>query len=424
MKMTAALSTPSGVCVEEIELLPPGPRDVVVRVEAANVSIADAFSPPGGPGGPGMGPGGLGDPGGTPGPGGLPGTGGPGGPAGPGGVPFPEPHSFPEPHNAAFDFRKLPDHIVNGHAGVGVVEETGAGVSRVRVGDRVLMTSNPNCAVCAYCLRGRPDQCAEMVPVGPAFAHCQDGTEVCANGRVGCFAELSVIPETQLTPVSSDLPGDQMCLIANPVATGVGAAMIIAPVVPGSVVAVLGCGPVGLSYIQGARLAQAAQIIAVDPLPHCREAALRFGATDVVDPDQGNPVEAVRELSGDAGGLMFGRGADFVFEAVGDAGAAEQAWSMTRLTGHVTLAGAGGERPTVSFPYGEFAILAGRTVHSCQWGGVLQRRDFPWLVKLAEQGRLDVAGMAERSYALKELGDALRDVTARSVIGATLLPAA
>ena len=416
MKMTAAVSTPSGVRVEEIELLPVGPRDVLVRVEAANVSVADGFSGPGGsgsPGGPAMSPGGLGNPGGPLDPGGLPGP----GTGGPGGIPF------PEPGDEALEFLKLPDQIVNGHAGVGVVEEVGHRVSRVQVGDRVLMTSNPNCGVCAYCLRGRQDQCAEMVPVGPAFARGQDGTMVFANGRVGCFAQLSVIPETQVTPVDSDLPGDQLSLIANPVATGVGAAMIIAPVTPGSVAAVLGCGPVGLSYIQGARLVQAAQIIAVDPLPHRREAALRFGATDVVDPGQSDPVEAVRELSGDAGGLMFGRGADFVFEAVGDARAAEQAWSMARLTGHVTLAGVGGERPVVSFPYGEFAVLAGRTVHSCQWGGVLQRRDFPWLIRLAEDGRLDVAGLAERSYALKELGDALRDVTARTVIGATLLPA-
>lgn len=423
MKTTAAVSTPSGVRVEEVQLLPSRHRDVLVRVEGANVAIADAFTfgaDPGpgfpGPGGPGPGFPGPGGPGpGGPGPG-FPGPGGPG-PGGPG-------PGFPEmPGEALAALVNMPKQIVNGHAGVGVVEEIGPGVSRVRVGDRVLITSNPNCGVCAYCLRGRPDQCAEMVPIGPAYAVLADGTEVHANGSVGCFAELAVVPETQLTPVTTDLPADQLSLIANPVATGVGAALIIAPIQPGSVVAVLGCGPVGLSYIQGARLAKADQIIAIDPLPHRREAASRLGATAVVDPGEIDPVEAVRELSGDVGGLVFGRGADYTFEAAGDATAAEQAWNMARLTGHVTLAGMGGQRPTVTFPYAEFSILAGRTVHSCQWGGVLQRRDFPWLIKLAERGELDVAGMAERNYALKEISDAFRDVNARAVIGATLLPA-
>lgn len=401
MRASAVVGTGSDVRVEELELLELRPHDVLVRVEASNVGIADTFSgpesgdpglsapplPPGGPGGPG-------------------GSGGPGGPPPPGFGPG------------------LPPTVVHGHAGVGVVEATGSAVERVHVGDRVLMTSTPNCGACFYCLRGRPDICAELVPVGPAFARLLDGTEVHANSGVGSFAEVAVVPDIQLVVVATDLPADQLSLIANPVATGVGAALRSAPIAPGSVVAVLGCGPVGLSYVQGARLAAAGQIIAIDPLAHRREAALRFGATAVVDPAEVDPVETVRELAGDAGGAMFGRGADYVLEAAGPVSAVEQAWAMARSMGHVTVAGAceplGG---TVTLPATEL-VIAGKTLHSCQQGSLLMRRDLPWLVELAERGRLDVAGMAERSYSLKEVQDATRDVADRTVIGATLLPKA
>lgn len=390
LKTNAAVTTPLGTQVEEIELREPGPHDVVVRIEGANVSIIEAIpdTPPDLPAG------------------GPP----PGMPDLPAGMP---------------DLPQFPPNVVHGHAGVAVVERTGPAVSRVKAGDRVLMTSTPNCDVCYYCRRGRPDHCAEMVG-GALFAHRLDGAEVHANGAVGCFAEMSVIPETQLTPVTTDLPADQLALIANPVATGVGAARVIAPVQPGSTVAVVGCGPVGLSYIQAARLSLAERIIAIDPLPHRRQAALRFGATTVIDPAETDPVQAVRDLTEDHGG-MVPRGADYTFEAAGDARAVEQAWAMARMTGDVTLAGAGtagsgGLGASASFPVMLFSIGGGKTVHTCQWGGILQRRDFPWLIRLAERGQLDVAAMAERSYPLTDIGTALKDVADRAVIGATLLP--
>ncbi|WP_408997449.1 zinc-binding dehydrogenase [Streptomyces scabiei] len=204
--------------------------------------------------------------------------------------------------------------------------------------------------------------------------------------------------------------------------TGVGAALRTARIEPGSVVAVVGCGPVGLSYIQAARLALADQIIAIEPLAHRRAAALRMGATTVIDPAETDPVEAVCELSGDAGGVNQGRGADYVFDAANDASATEQAWAMTRSAGDLTLAGLD-PRPgaRVSFPMVQFSNF-GKTIHSCQMGSLLMRRDLPWMVRLAERGQLDLASLAERTYPLKAVGEALRDVAECNVLGATVDP--
>jgi S-(hydroxymethyl)glutathione dehydrogenase/alcohol dehydrogenase len=242
-------------------------------------------------------------------------------------------------------------------------------------------------------------------------------------GYLGGFAELAAVPDIQLVPVTTDLPAEQLALIPNPVCTGVGAALRTAPVEPGSVVAVVGCGPVGLSYVQAARLALAAQIIAIDPLPHRREAALRLGATTALDPTEVDPVEAVMDLSGDVGGINQGRGADFVFEVARKARAVEQAWAMTRSAGHLTLAGLS-EDPgaTVTFPMVEFSNH-GKTVHSCQQGSLRMRRDLPWMVRLAEQGQLDLKAMAERSYGLDEVVQAMRDVGDCSVLDANVVPA-
>ncbi|WP_395593678.1 alcohol dehydrogenase catalytic domain-containing protein [Pseudomonas sp. B26140] len=358
------------ISIEEASLLPLRSRDVVVRVEASNVSISDHLL-------------------------------------------------------LAFDPIQVgwPAPQVLGHAAAGTVEKIGSDVRRVKIGDRVIVTSTPNCGECYFCLNGRPDQCATMVFVGPAHATLSDGTLIYPNASVGSFAELAVVPETQLTAVKTDLPSDQLSLLANPVGTGVGAALRTAPIKSGSTVAVVGCGPVGLAYIQGARIADAAQIIAIDPLPERRALAMRFGATHSIDPAQVDPVEAVLDLSEDAGGMLQGRGADYVFESAAESHAIEQAWAMARATGHVTFSSVCLDMMTakITFPALPFA-LAGKTVHSCQYGSLDQRRDLPWLIGLAERGKLDLAGMIDRRYPLTQLLDAMRDAGTRSVIGPTLMP--
>ncbi|MGW2572448.1 zinc-binding dehydrogenase [Streptomyces sp. NPDC001537] len=382
MKFSAAVwDHADGVRVEEVELLERHPRDVLVRIEASNVASSEASAM--------LGPAPAAD---------LP-------PDLPPGLALPP----------------LPLHIP-GHSAVGVVEEVGPSAEGVKVGDRVLMTGNNNCGVCHFCQRGRYDQCAAMVLFGPATARTANGVDVHPLGYVGSLAEWAVVLDNLLVPVRTDLPADQLSLIGNPVCTGVGAALRTARIEPGSVVAVVGCGPVGLSYIQAARLALADQIIAIEPLAHRREAALRMGATTVIDPAETDPVEAVCELSGDAGGVNQGRGADYVFDAANDASATEQAWAMTRTAGDLTLAGLD-SRPgaRVSFPMVQFSNF-GKTIHSCQMGSLLMRRDLPWMVRLAERGQLDLASLAERTYPLKAVGEALRDLAECNVLGATVDP--
>ncbi|WEO75163.1 zinc-binding dehydrogenase [Agrobacterium vitis] len=376
----------SGEQLETLELLPLRPQEVVVRVQATNVGSADVLS--------------IDAP--------------------------PPPGTADKVADGASSvlptLPRLPANIIHGHAAVGLVEHVGSAVGGVKVGDRVLVTSSANCGQCHFCRRGRMDQCAQNTMVSPPIACSDAGGEVHGNSYVGSFAELAVTRETQVTTIFSDLPLEQLALISNPVSTGVGAALVTAPIQAGSIVAVIGCGPVGLSYIMAARLAGASRIIAVEPLAQRRQAALRCGATDIIDPRETDPVAAVQELSGDAGGEMQGRGADYVFEAATDARAVEQAWAMARSAGHVVLAGID-IRPgaMVSFPAAPFA-LGGKVIHVCQQGSLIMRRDLPWLIRLAERGQLDLSSLAQRSYGLGETGQALRDVSNRAVLGATVLP--
>lgn len=371
MTFQAAVWADTGTQLEELKLHSLRPHEVQVRIEASNVGSADAFTL----------------------------------------LDHPSPPGLPP---------LLPALQIHGHAAVATIEALGAAVERLAVGDRVLVTSSANCGTCLFCQRGRFDQCAENIMFGPPTAHTADGADVYPNSYIGSFAELAITRDIQLTPIRSDLPVDQLALISNPVATGVGAALRTAPVQPGSVVAVLGCGPVGLSYIMGARLSHAEQIIAIDPLPHRRKAASRLGATTVIDPAAVDPVATVCELSGDAGGSLQGRGADYSFEATSDVDAVQQAWAMTRSTGHVVLSGLDPSAATVSLP-AAFAIV-GKTIHGCQQGSLLMRRDLPWLVRLAERGQLELTVLTERDYALADTEQALRDVADCAVLGATLLP--
>lgn len=381
MRTAAAVSSPAGLRLEDIELLPLEPHGVLLRVGAANVGAADAMVLPDLPD-------------------------------------LPPPDLPPDlvgmpPH---------PTHLVNGHGGAAIVEEVGERVERVRPGQRVIVTSTPNCGTCRFCLRGLPQFCALLVPFGRPFATMADGTPVHGNSSVGLFARHAVSTEFHCTPVDTQISDEHLALLSNPVVTGAGAALITAPVRPGSTVAVVGCGTVGLAYVQAARFAGAERIIAVEPLPERRAAALLLGATDALDPHAVDPAAEVRRLAGDGGGVPFGQGADYVFEAAGDARALEQAWAMTGLGGHLVCSGIAAPGTTVSFPMSEFAVVAGRTVHPCQQGSALMARDLPWLVGLTERGVFDLAAMTERTYRLDETATALADVAARRVLGAAVIP--
>jgi S-(hydroxymethyl)glutathione dehydrogenase / alcohol dehydrogenase len=363
MTMRAAILEAIGrpLVVEDVALRDPGPHEVVVRIAAVDVCITDALS-------------------------------------------------------ARGDVAAAPPTIL-GHAAAGVVEEVGERVARVRAGERVVVAGTPECGECFFCVRDRPDQCDEMlggiVPPRVVAARA-DGAAIHADGGVGAFAERMVVREAGVVAVDSDLDDEQLSLLGCGVTAGVGAALNLAEVQAGNSVAVVGSGALGLWMIQGARVAGAATIIAVEPRPERRELALAVGATDVVDPEAGDPVEQVRALTG-------GRGADCVLEAAGPPSAMATALAMTRPAGTMVPAGWETLASTVTLPAVDFAI-AGKRIQSCQFGGAHIRRDIPRFAAMMASGLLDAKPLISRRFGLDQANDALAAAIDREVITGILLP--
>src|SRR6516165_3090369 len=205
----------------------------------------------------------------------------------------------------------LPLPIVPGHEGCGIVEAVGPEVRRVKAGDRVLASVTPACGSCWWCVSGMSQHCALNAGVKAIKRFTlPDGRQAGAVCGCGTFAEAMVVDEASVVPVHTSLKDDELALLGCGVTTGLGAALNTAGVRPGSSVAVIGCGGVGQSVVQGARISGASTIIAIDPALARREVSLSVGATHAVDPNDGDPIEQVRRLTG-------GRGADFTFEVVG-----------------------------------------------------------------------------------------------------------
>ena len=302
--------------------------------------------------------------------------------------------------NQRGDLGKVPPTIL-GHASIGTVEEVGADVTHVRVGDRVLVPGTPECGHCFYCAEGRPDQCSELFDATTYFhvAERADGAPITAAGNVGGYAERMNVTANQAFPLHTDLPNDVLSLLGCGITSGVGAVFNVAEVKPGRSVAVFGTGHLGLWMIQGAKVAGAGKIIAVEPIAWRREMAGRLGATDVVDPADGDPVEQVRALT-------EGRGADYALEAAGPTLAQEQVFRAARRAGTVVLTGVERLGATVTYSQTELA-LQGRRLLSCQNGNVRMRRDLPLLVGMLEDGRLDAGPIITARYGLDQINDAL-----------------
>jgi Zn-dependent alcohol dehydrogenase len=308
-----------------------------------------------------------------------------------------------------------------GHGAVGIIEEIGSHVTITAPGDRVIASANPLCRTCYYCLRGRPDQCAEIVLHGPPNGRLGDGQDVVPNGNIGGYAEYAIVPENQVTPVHTTVPDDELALLADGIGGGLGAAFNVAPVLVGSEVAVFGCGATGLGYVQAARIAGARRIIAVDPHADRREMAATLGATDVVDPADGDVVAQIQELTDDVGGFIP-RGVDFAFEASANARGMEEAWNATRSAGHTVLASMPWKLDDmVSLPSVPLAIF-GKTLHSSQWGHINILRDLPRYIRLIEDGEVQIAPLVSGHFALGELDAALERVAAHRVYGAIMTP--
>jgi S-(hydroxymethyl)glutathione dehydrogenase/alcohol dehydrogenase len=223
-----------------------------------------------------------------------------------------------------------------------------------------------------------------------------------------------VYRESHVAAVDTDLPPEQLCLLGCGVTSGLGAVFNIARVQPGSSVAILGCGHLGLWMVQAARAAGAAQIVAVEPLAQRRALAGRLGATELVDPADGDPVEQVKELTA-------GRGADHVLEAAGPVAAMEQGFLMTRPGGVFVPTGVETMTATVTLPAVEFA-LAAREIRGSQTGGSHILRDIPRFARMLERGDVDAGPIVTRTWRLDEVNEALAAARAKDVLTGVIVP--
>lgn len=305
---------------------------------------------------------------------------------------------------------------VMGHEGAGVVVAVGPAVSRTAVGDRVITSFIPACGSCFYCVRDQSNLCELMLELRAAQigrAVLADGSQARTFCNLGTFAEEMIAHEANVVPVTSDLPDEQLALIGCGVTTGVCSVLNTAQVEPGATVAVIGCGGVGLAAVQGARIAGAARIFAVDTVQFKRESAVSFGATDTIDPTTASVVDELL-------GATAGRGVDYVFEVVGRPETVLQAHAATRLGGSTVLIGAGLPGDQVTFDL--FALHRERRLLGCGYGSAQVRRDVPRLVRLAESGQLDLGAMVTETVGLDRVNEAFEMMLSGKVIRAVVKP--
>jgi S-(hydroxymethyl)glutathione dehydrogenase/alcohol dehydrogenase len=298
--------------------------------------------------------------------------------------------------------------IILGHEAAGVVEAVGAGVHDLCVGDRVVLTPCPPCGTCYWCLRGEPTVCVNARAIQTnTFADGSTGLAV--DGRLvyrgvgmAAFAEYVLTPASGAVKIAADVPLEVACVIGCAVQTGVGAVLNTAKVEEGASVLVMGLGGVGLSVVQGARLAGAARIIASDPVAERRERARHFGATDVIDPLQVDVTARARELTGP--------GVDYAFDAAGHASLIQTGLAATRDGGTTVCVGAPplGEVLTIALP--ALFVVSEKKLLGCALGSSNSLREIPRLIALWQAGRLDLEGLITKRRPLGEINDALTDL--------------
>ncbi|MDG4863715.1 Zn-dependent alcohol dehydrogenase [Streptomyces sp. T-3] len=290
-----------------------------------------------------------------------------------------------------------PGPFVPGHEGAGEIIDVGDGVTSVKPGDRVLICWLPACGECAACKRGQTQLClAGFMNAGvPNFKRA--GGDIFGFAGTGTFAEEVVVDARCAVPIPDDVPFDIAALIGCGVTTGLGAAVNTAKVEAGSSVAVIGCGGVGISAIQGARLKGAAQIIAVDPVESRRESALKFGATEAVSPD---------DLDDAKQRITAGEGFDYVFEVVGKSATARKAYETTRRGGTLCVVGAGALDDFLQISMFELFFDEKRILPSMYGGGDVLT-SYERSIALWRAGRIDLAGLITHRVQLGEINEAL-----------------
>ncbi|HEX7066267.1 MAG TPA: Zn-dependent alcohol dehydrogenase [Bacillales bacterium] len=313
----------------------------------------------------------------------------------------------------------LPIPMVLGHEGAGIVEEVGNGVTRVKPGDHVVLNWVPECGECFYCRSGRPDMCDEAFKLATSGTMA-DGTTRFRYGeqnlyqfnQTGTFTEYTVVPENGAVPIRKDVPFELACLVGCGVMTGVGAVAKTAGVEPGSTVAVIGTGGVGLNVVQGASLSGAKQIIAIDLLDKKLTMAETFGATDTVNASEEDVIQSVLDLTD-------GSGVDYAFEVIGRPQTVAQAYNITNKTGTAVVVGVAPPHESVSI--NAFSLPSqGKTLTGSWYGQANASIDIPKLIDLYSVGKIQLEPLISHFYSLNEINEGFEELksgrNARGVI--------
>lgn len=301
--------------------------------------------------------------------------------------------------------------LVLGHEAAGVVEEVGEGVTSHAPGDQVVLTPCPPCGSCYWCVRGEWSLCVDSS--GLLTNTFPDGSTGLSRGEtpvfrglnVAGFAEYTVTQANGAIKIPDEVPLDIACVIGCAVQTGVGAVLNTAKVVEGATVLVLGLGGIGLSVVQGARLAAAAQIIVSDPVAERREASKLFGATHQLDPSSDDVVEAARDLTG-------GIGVDYAFETAGLASLVETGYHAARNGGTIVAVGAPPVDQGITLAPAALVAVAGKKLLGCLLGSCNSILEVPRLLALWQAGRLDLEALITGHRPLAEINEAMDDLRA------------
>ncbi len=309
-----------------------------------------------------------------------------------------------------------PTPVVLGHEAAGVVEEVGDGVTYVKAGDPVVLSFAPFCGNCRDCVTGSPHLCTNPSARFPAGAGAApritwNGNPVNQFANMGSFAEYMVVPEGGVVKVPKDMPLDKAALVGCSVMTGIGAVLNTAKVVEGETVAVIGTGGVGLNVIQGAVLANASRIIAIDVLDNKLEYAKQMGATHTINAANEDAVKAVQALTG--------FGVDYAFEAIGNVKAATQAFNMVRRGGTAVIVGMMPFTSTIEVPGAAF--LGEKKMIGSFYGSTRFRVDMPRLCEFYLAGKIKLDELVTRRYELGQINEAF-DAMKKGEVARSIVP--
>jgi len=312
-----------------------------------------------------------------------------------------------------------PAPFIPGHEGAGIITAVGDGVTTLKEGDHVIVAWSAPCGDCSFCLKhGQPNLCSTVQMASMMNASfVLDGAPAFGMAGAGTFAEELLLPYQGAIKIADDVPFEIASLVGCGVMTGVGAALNTAQVKPGSSVVVFGCGGVGISAIQGAKVAGASEIVAVDLVDQKLEDAKRFGATHGIKPDQIDDAKAT---------LTGGDGFDYAFEAIGLPVTMRSAYDATRRGGTTCIIGVGAMDKTIEFNAFEL-FFAEKKFMGSYYGSADVRSDFHRVLGLWKSGRLDLEGMITRRIGIEDVNDAVAALkageTIRSVISFADKPA-